>query len=211
MKKALLLGASPILDSSFLRNYSNEDYLFVAIDGGYNIFLKEDIEPDILIGDFDTLNKQLIRSPKTIIELNPMKDDTDTFYIIKKLINDGFKEFYIYGCLGGKLDHTIANIQLLRYLSSLNIKSYMFQDDSVLFTLTHEDKLFKENNSGLVSIFALSSTTKLSLSNFKYNLDSYTMTNDVPLGISNEFIKSKQASIKIHEGTALIYTKITNL
>ncbi len=203
--RACIIGASSIIDPRFLKNL-DKDFLLVACDGGYYHFLKEKLEPDILVGDFDTLDENEIKNPGVISKLNPIKDDTDTFWAIKYLISKGYQEIRFYGCLGQKLDHTLANIQLLAYLKDNKVKAYLYTPDnsSVLFLLRNESISFKKEAKGKLSVFSYGKEANgVYETNLKYTLNNATLTDSVPLGISNEFIR-QTATLTVKEGTLLV-------
>lgn len=206
MKKAIIVGASRIIDSSFLDGIGNT--FLVAADGGYLECLKHQIEPDILIGDFDTLDYTKKKKPKSLIKLNPIKDDTDTFYAVKLLLEKGFDEIHLYGCLGGKIEHTIGNIQILSYLKDRKIKAYLHSEDdrNVLFMLEEESFTFKTRKEGMLSIFSYTDKAEnVTIKNLKYNIENTELTSSIPLGISNEFIDCNQNGfISVGKGRLLI-------
>lgn len=210
MKKALLIGAAPLDSNEFINYFKKDEFTLIAIDGGYEYCIQNQIVPDILVGDFDTFPENKVGPVNQIIMLNPIKDDTDTFYIIKKLINEGYEEFYIFGCLGGKLDHTIANIQILRYLTNMHKKAYLFEKDKVLFSLSDESISFSDKARGFISIFSLSNSACTTIKGLKYNVTKFKIDNDIPIGISNEFIGTS-SSIEIQNGAVILYTNCTNL
>lgn len=207
MKRAILVGASKDLKSSkFLSNFKN-DFL-VAMDGGYYHYLNENIEPDLFVGDFDTLDKDKLKNPKKTISLSTIKDDTDTIQAIKYCLSIGINKFLMYGCLNGKIEHTIANIQTLSFLQEHNAQGYLIdeENDKVLFLL-HNNEIKFDLSTGLISVFSLSSISKeVTISNMKYNVDKTTLTSAFPLGVSNEFIENKNGHIKVNDGTLLIVT-----
>ena len=206
-KKALIIGASEISKKGFLKE--TEFDCIVAADGGYRYCLKEGKEPDFLIGDFDTLDTSLIRNPKSIKKLNPIKDDTDTFYAVKFLLEQGYEEIHFLGCLGGKIEHTLGNIQILSYLKDHNRNGFLYSEDcsTVIFMLENDSITFKKDVKGMVSVFSYTTTCEgVSISNMKYPLDHATMTSSIPLGVSNEFLVGKEAlgTISIEKGRLLI-------
>lgn len=208
MKKAIIIGASSIGDSSFLLQKDSSS-LFVACDGGYKHFLNNNIEPDILVGDFDTFDETKIRNPKKIIKLNPIKDDTDTFFIVKYLLEQGYQEFHFYGCYGKKLDHTLANIQILSYLKDKSAAGYLYSEDNkdVVFMLDGGEKItFFEHMNGRLSVFSYSESCEgVNESNLKYTLKDASLNHSVAIGISNEFIDSdKEPIISVVKGRLLL-------
>lgn len=212
MKRAILVGASKDLKSSkFLNNYIN-DFL-VAMDGGYYHYLNENIEPDLFVGDFDTLDKDKLNNPKKTISLSTIKDDTDTIQAIKYCLSIGINEFLMYGCLNGKIEHTIANIQTLSFLKEHNAKGYLIdeENDKVLFLL-HNDEIKFDISTGLISVFSFSPISKgVTISNMKYCVNEAQLTSSFPLGVSNEFVENKNGYIKVNDGTLLIVTNTKSL
>ena len=95
-----------------------QDYV-IGVDGGYNILQKLEIKPDVVIGDFDSIEGEC--KEENIIRLNPIKDETDLLYAISYGESKGYKDFYIFGGTGGKrISHTIANIQAISGKTKLN-------------------------------------------------------------------------------------------
>lgn len=203
MKRAVLVGASSPLDSSFLRE---EKGFFVACDRGYLAFREQEREPDLLVADFDTLDPSLVRSPKDVIRLSPVKDDTDVFYALKVLLERGYDEFHLYGCLGGeRIEHEIANVVLLSYLLDRGKRGVLYTNDNrqELFLLGKGTYEFVEE-SGFLSLFSQQRGTRLSLRGLKYELDDKELDPTVPLGVSNEFLPGRKAVVTLHEGRVLV-------
>ncbi len=207
MKKAIIVGAVKGIDLSFFDG--NEDSLFVCCDGGYPYFRQKGRIPDVFIGDLDSLQSaEPTARDKTII-LNKIKDDTDTFYAVKYLLGLGYDHISLYGCIGGeRLDMTISNLQALDYLSERGVEAYAYDEkgENVCFFLTNSSIEFKESASGRISVFAWNQKAEgVSESGLKYTLGDQTLSPDIPLGVSNEFIGEK-AVISVKEGKLLIIT-----
>lgn len=203
MKRAILVGASSPLDSSFL---SREEGYFVACDRGYEAFRKEKKEPDLLVADFDTLAPERVLHPKEVIRLNPVKDDTDVFFALKLLLERGFEEFRFYGCLGGaRIEHELANIVLLSYLHERGKKGILYTNDNKeeLFLLGKGEWEFT-GEVGFLSLFSQQKDTRLTLKGLKYELDDKLLDPTIPLGVSNEFLPGKKAQIIVHAGSILV-------
>ncbi|MFA6829717.1 MAG: thiamine diphosphokinase [Bacilli bacterium] len=212
---AAIFGGSSVSDVSFIRKICGLIYT-VACDSGYYHFLKAECEPDSLVGDFDTLNQSMIKTPGNIIKLNPIKDDTDVFFAVKNLVSRGYKNIHLFGCLGQKIDHTIGNIQILSYLKDQGINSYLYTADNenVLFILNNEEFHFRLGSQGRISVFSLDNEAKgVDEKNLKYTLNNAVLSNSVPLGVSNEFIPQspKEAVISVKEGKLLIFSPIDSL
>ncbi|MBP5445166.1 MAG: thiamine diphosphokinase [Acholeplasmatales bacterium] len=208
MNRCIIIGAGEFSEKQIIK--TDEDFLIVC-DGGYNNYLKLDncdkLSIDLLIGDFDSFDIEKIdnKNIKKIVKLNPIKDDTDVVDAVKYGLEMGYNEFCLYGCLGGRLEHSIANIQILAYIKDNNANGYIIDESKRIIILKDEEISLTGN--GYISIFALSGKVSgVTLKNLKYELNNATLSNSFPLGIDNEFI-DKPAFIKVKKGKLLvIYT-----
>lgn len=178
-----------------------EDYV-IAADAGLHYLEEKGTDPDLIVGDFDTLN--YVPDKGNVLKLPAEKDDTDMFMAVKEGIKAGYDRFYIYCGTGGRFDHTIANLQMLVYLAENKMQGYLFHKDCVLTMITDRELVFDAGASGYVSIFSHSEkSVGVYLRNLKYELHNATLTNSFPLGVSNEFI-GKESRISVKKGTLLI-------
>lgn len=202
MGKCIIIAASDFDQKVLIKE--NDDFLIVA-DAGYNNFKKitnlDNKDINLLIGDFDSLNE--IPSDVNIRKLNPIKDDTDVLDAIKYALDLGYKEFELYGCVGGRIEHSLANISALAFINSNGGHGKIINGNQVIELLGEEIIEFDEKSKGYISIFAFSEKAKISIYNMKYNLIEQEISNDFPLGIDNEFI-GKQSKIEVHSGKVLI-------
>lgn len=182
---------------------TKQDYV-IAADKGLDNLKKIGIKPDVIIGDFDSLG--FVPSGENIKRLPVEKDDTDVGFAVNYAFELGYKEFVIYGAIGGLLDHTVANLQLSAYISSKGGKS-VFVGDNVFVTSITNDTLKISNGKGRLSVFALSDKAEgVFLSGLKYPLENAVIENTFPIGVSNEFT-DKSAKITVKNGTLLIVSQ----
>lgn len=180
-----------------------KDDFIIAADGGFIYAQNEKLHPDVFIGDMDSLSVK--PDAEKVITLNPVKDETDMFGAIKIGFDHGCTEFFIYGGTGGRLDHTLANIQHLSYISQCGGKAFLFGKDSVVTVITDAKISFSENFSGYVSAFSLSEKSKgVFETGLKYPLDNAEISSCFPLGVSNEFSGGTKAEISVADGTLAV-------
>lgn len=174
----------------------------IAADAGLRCLEEKGIAPDLIVGDFDTLG--CIPQGKNVLRLPPEKDDTDLAVALKEGVKAGHREFHIYCGTGGRIDHTIANLQLLAYLSERGMRGFLFDKDTVFTMITDTELAFSRIEGGYLSVFSWSErSVGVYLKNLKYELHDAVLTNSFPLGVSNEFI-GKESSITVGKGTLLI-------
>lgn len=177
------------------------DELIIAADGGCAYLDKAGIVPDVIIGDFDSLG--YVPKGNEVIILNPVKDITDMDAAVKEGIKRGFTEFHLYGACGGRIDHTLANVQLVASLSARNIRAFI-HDESIITAVTNGKIKFDAEYKGYISVFSHSDKSEgLTIEGLKYTLENAAFSNNFPLGVSNEFI-GKESSISVKNGTLII-------
>ena len=174
----------------------------IAADAGIRYLEQCGVAADLVIGDFDSLNDTPAH-PNTMA-LNAEKDDTDMLAAVREGIKAGYSVFHIYCGTGGRIDHTIANIQILAYLSQNDMRGFLFDRDSVFTAITNRKMAFDKIPSGYISVFSYTEKSEgVYLHGLKYELNNATLTNTFPLGVSNEFT-GKESSVSVNSGTLLI-------
>ncbi len=177
-----------------------EDYV-IAADGGLQHTQALGIEPQEILGDFDSLGY----IPQDARVFPVEKDDTDAMLAARRGLVLGFREFLYYGSLDGKrLDHTVANYQTLQYLADHGARGYLVGQD-FLATVVKEGRIFfPEGTEGLISVFCLGADARgVSLRGLYYPLEGGTLTAGFPLGVSNHFTGAP-AEISVEAGSLLV-------
>ncbi len=177
--------------------------LVIAADAGYKTCLALAITPDLLIGDFDSMEEPadfpyILRAP---VE----KDDTDTFLAAKKGIEQGCADFHIYGGTGGRLDHTIANLQLLFWLRARGHRGYLYDGDFTYTAIQNEGITIRRTKEwALLSVFCMGPDAKgITERGVQYPLDNAVLTAGFPLGVSNHILE-EEAHISVSDGALLL-------
>lgn len=207
-QNCILIGAGE--QPSYKIPIAREDYL-IAVDGGYEYCRKWELVPDLILGDFDSVNAAMKvdinamqqHMPDRINVLPVMKDDTDTLAALRIGLAKGYRSFVIYGGTGGRTDHTIANIQCLQFLKDQEADGYLVSDREMLFLIRNESVKFPPKSFGLFSLFALQNQVLgVTIRGMKYPLEQAVLTDAYPIGISNEFI-GEEAEVSVENGTLL--------
>ncbi len=186
------------------------DRFIIACDKGYLHLKATKIEPDVVIGDFDSAGADIIgQIPNTIkvIKLNPIKDDTD----IEAALNYAFEhttgDIVILGGLGGRIDHSLGNIALLGMGLAYNRKIYIQDLKNRLQMLKGQAEISfsKEGQYGkYISVFPYyGKVSGLSMNGFKYPLLDATIEGFNTLTVSNEIV-AEAATISLKQGYLLV-------
>ena len=184
-----------------------QDYV-IAVDGGYDTLKKQGIKPDVVIGDLDSVKSTV--TEENIVKLKPEKDETDMLYSIGYGAKQGYTVFYIYGGTGGnRISHTIANLQLLAYYPSL--RCFLFDREEVTFLLSNGRVDFSKECRGYLSVLSASNKCMgVWEQGLKYELENAILTNQYPLGVSNEFM-GKDSFVSVEEGMLFLSMEKSNL
>lgn len=211
---------SKSLRSAEAFEYCREDSLVIAVDGGLPRLLAQGIMPDLVLGDFDSLEEKFqpaleefdAAHPGCLFRLPCEKDDTDTVYAARMCLERGCREILFYGALGGRLDHTVANLQTLSWLKEEGAEGYLIGKTTLAAVIGAETVLLPAGYEGTFSLFALDrEVTGVTLEGMKYPLSEAVVTNSFPVGVSNEVnadtVRSTaagRASVTVRQGLALM-------
>jgi thiamine pyrophosphokinase len=183
--------------------------MIIAADAGWKYLQGLGWIADAVIGDFDTAAPPPVdsrrRMCRAIYHLPAEKDDTDMAAAIQLGLDGGCSTFYLLGGTGGRLDHTLANIQCLAHLAAMSRAAYLPDGEETLTAIVGGGSVvFPEGASGTVSVFAHSgSASGVTLDGFKYTMVNGTLTNTRALGVSNE-LAGGRASVKVGDGTLIV-------
>lgn len=180
-----------------------ESDLVIAADAGMHKAAKLGIVPQVIVGDMDSVQNRNFPENAQVFFFDSIKDDTDTLIAIKKGLEAGCKEFVILGGLGGRLDHTIANLHCLKFLLQQGAKAILADDMCRCRLLCNESEVIQSKYRYL-SVFSYGEKAEgVTLSGVFYPLQNAVLTNSFPLGISNKIVE-KQASITVQKGILLV-------
>ena len=175
--------------------------LVIAADGGYAQL--GSIRPDLVVGDFDSLG--YVPENETVVRHPAEKDDTDTMLAARIGLERGYRAFLLLGGVGGRLDHTLANIQTLAFLRENGAHAALLGESETITLIQNESLRFREGLSGTVSVFSYGPVARgVNETGLAYALDNATLTDDNPLGVSNEFT-GQPAQISVGDGRLIVF------
>ena len=179
----------------------NEYELIIAADSGFLAAQSAGVTPHVVIGDFDSYPQSMVSAQK-IIRLNPVKDMTDTQEAIDEAILRGATHITMLGALGGRIDHTMANIHLLKYAHTKGATAEIADIDSYIMLVCKNQSINRVEGFCL-SLIPLTDCEGVSISGVYYPLENAFMPVGNPYGISNEFIE-ETAHISVKQGELLL-------
>lgn len=188
----------------------NPDWI-VGVDKGLEFCYRNQVVPNWILGDFDSISPEIIEWYKKqqeipIKQYKPEKDDTDTRLGIELGMKLGSDRIFLLGATGGRLDHYMGNLQSLLILAKEEKEGWILDEQNAI-TVRKAGKIGitkKEQFGKYISFFSMGDeVTGLSLRGFKYPLNEYTLKNSDGLAVSNELLED-YAEIEFKTGELMI-------
>jgi thiamine pyrophosphokinase len=198
-QQLMIFLAGELQDQNAIKQLIQSDsFDFYAADGGYKIAEQLGIQLKLVLGDFDSIDQP--KHPN--VSVFPCeKDQTDSELALESAISEGYTSIWFIAPFGGRIDHTIANLNLMEYSFKKDVSLKLFDGKNLAFILP-TGKHYISNAYRYVSFIPVEENAKISLVDFKYPLKNQTIYRSSSLGISNEPC-GKKPEIEIHRG--LVY------
>lgn len=202
MKSCYIVGAADFAPARFK---PAADDLVIAADAGILHLTRLGVKPGLILGDFDSLG-HVPDFPD--VEVCPVrKDDTDSMIAARRAVERGYGRLLFFGCLGGRrLDHTIANLQTLLWVSGRGAEGFLAGEGCCLTVLAPGEAIrFDRRYRGDFSVFCLGEDARgVTERGLSYALEGASLTAGFPLGVSNSFT-GESALVSVEAGSLLLY------
>ena len=205
--KYVLVGSGQFSEKSNFKKYAKKCKV-IACDGGIDHCRKDNIVPDIMVGDFDSATNENYIYCKNMgveeIKFPTHKDMTDMEIGMDLALQYGADEIYIFGGIGSRLDHSLGNVHLMCKSLKEGVKAFLINEDN---TVTLVDKSIEINThrGQTVSLIPLTTTVEgVTTVNLEYALNNATMTIGSTLGISNVATEDT-ISISVKNGILIVF------
>ncbi|MCI8832876.1 MAG: thiamine diphosphokinase [Clostridia bacterium] len=210
MKTLIVTGGN--IEKKFLLKTINESEFetIIAVDNGLKILNEIKVNPQHIVGDFDTVKSEILDLYKAdtsikIHKFNPIKDNTDTDIAIRLAVELKSDEIIILGAIGTRIDHLLGNIHVLKYALDSNIKCKIIDENNEIQLIDKTTIIKKKDiTKKYISLIPLTEKVEhINLKGFKYELKNGALTMGSSLGISNE-ISKEEAIIEFGDGILII-------
>ncbi|MCP4719491.1 MAG: thiamine diphosphokinase [Desulfobacteraceae bacterium] len=203
----IIVASGNLLFNSGIKSLLKKADLIIAADGGASHLKQMNIPPHFIIGDMDSIHQDtrlfFEKNLTPIITYPSRKDSTDTDLCIDFALQKGATAITLLGATGTRLDHTLANIFLLRRLADLGVESRIMDANNEIYLVTDHLKLYGKKGEFLSVIPISDKVTGLTLTGLEYPLENASIPMGSSLGISNYF-KKTCATISITTGVLLV-------
>lgn len=197
--RAVLIANGSISDYESIKKYIEDDAVIICADGGYDHAEKLGIEPDILIGDMDSIKSRGIATEKIVYPKR--KDFTDSELVLEYAAENGFDSLVLIGFIGTRLDHTVTNLELLCKYESIN--AVMVDEHNEIRRLKKEN-VISGKKGDIVSVIPLGGDiSDITTEGLEYPLDGETLFFGTGRGVSN-VMTGEKCVVKVGSGRGLI-------
>ena len=203
MKAFIYTGGT--IDPSAITESPCEEDITIAADSGFDNASLLGINPSVILGDFDSLNKEKIKSiDAEIITVPSEKDFTDTQMAVAEAIKRGAKQITIIGGLSGRLDHTLSNLAILEDNHQKGVRTVITDGNNRISYLKNDSALILRSKFKYISLIAKSKKVKgVEIEGCKYPLKNAVLTDTYQYAVSNE-ITGNCAFISVKKGAVLL-------
>lgn len=204
MTTCALVGAVEFNAADFQARQAAGEFDFViAVDAGFAHLEAIGVAPDMAVGDFDSLG--YVPKARRASRHPVKKDKSDMELAMEKAVAWDHDELVIYGALGARLDHTLANLQLFARFSERDVYVTAIGDTYAVRLLTGPDVFELPVTQGTVSVFSANDTARGVIERgMAYSLDDEPLSNRTSRGLSNE-LTGEEATVAVEQGTLYVF------
>jgi thiamine pyrophosphokinase len=206
--RCVIVAGGEILDYAAVSAALRPGDVIFCADSGYRHCQLLGVTPALLVGDFDSIGHVPPAIP--LLTLPPDKDYTDTTLAAEEAVNRGYRSLLFAGMMGGRPDHTLANLQTMVGLSRRSVAVSLTDGitDMIAFTAPTQgcELILPCRKDHYFSLFAMSSLCRrVSILGGKYPLQDYDLRFDEARAVSNEFV-GEDVVVTMGEGSLLVVT-----
>jgi thiamine pyrophosphokinase len=207
MKDILIVTGGTVGEKLLAETYTGNEYI-IGVDKGLEILDKTGINPDLVIGDFDSAPEYIrakYAARRGAIVLNPMKDLTDTHAAVEKAIELKPENITILGATGSRIDHLLGNISVLLLPLEKGINCVLLDEHNRIRLINKSCVIKKSEAYGkYISLLPFGERAAgITLKGFVYGLDNACISLGETIGISNE-LGEEEGLITVEEGYLLV-------
>jgi thiamine pyrophosphokinase len=204
--RAIIIANGQIHDSDFCQSQVTPTDLVICADGGASNALALDLQPQVVIGDLDSLDERLharLEEKHCQFIVHPAsKDETDLELAVKYAAEQGAQEMLILGALGERLDHALANVLLLALPELRSVTARIFDGRQEVFLIRNEALIAGQVGDTLSLLPLTEEVTGIYTEGLEYPLGNGTLYLGPTRGVSNT-LTAPQARVRVGQGLLL--------
>lgn len=192
----VIISAGSIQDYNYCEKYFIDAPYIICVDGGAKHLEQLNVEPNILIGDFDSIDESLFIKYKEknieFLTFKKDKDKTDTHLAIDYSIENKANKVILLGGYGTRVDHSLANIYMIEYAKQNGVDLMLADGKNEIILASKKTEVINDMENSFISLIPLSQKVYgVTTQNLKYQLSNATLKRNDSFGVSNEFLGEK--------------------
>ena len=212
MSRAVIVSGGGMEDYTFYQSKLRPDDYIICADGGFRHLCAMQRKPDVFLGDFDSSARaEVLAHPLMqdvpVLAFARMKNETDTHNAVLHALENGYQNIMMLGCAGTRLDHTLANLFLLKYIRQQGGNGVVLTEHNEVQVTDSRLQITQISGYHLSLIAMSEQVTGLTTNGLLYPLHDFTLCQETTRGISNEFTQP-QASVSIKSGWLMVIQSI---
>ena len=198
--RAVIICGGLVSDYDYIKSLVKKDDTVICADSGYEHALKMGVLVDAVVGDFDSLGS--IPQGVNTVRFPARKNHTDSEIALEYARSKGFSEFLFLGALGGRMDHTLTNVLMLKQTLSRH-ENAMIADEKNRIIITSSSAEITEPEGSVVSLIPIEDCKGVTTSGLEYPLLEADLLVGKGLGVSNVMLTDK-AGVSLKSGVLLV-------
>ena len=200
--RCVVVGGAEIRNYARVRAYLRAEDFVIYCDSGLKHRVGLGAAADLILGDFDSWENPHAETETIVLPV--VKDDTDTAFAVKEALRRGFSDFLLVGVIGGRLDHTLGNLQLLYRLDGLGKTALALDDQSEITVVSRRPALVGPEFPYFSLLNLTGEAREVCIEGAKYELSGAEIPCDDPYAVSNEPLPGQTARITVGTGRLLL-------
>ena len=135
--RAVIIANGEMKNPEFYQDFVLPGDFIICADGGYAHVARLGLVPDVVLGDFDSMERERVIC-REILTYPVEKDATDTEIAVDYALEEGFDEVILFGCLGSRMDHSLANLFLLKKIHASGAQGMVLNEHNRVYYLEKE-------------------------------------------------------------------------
>lgn len=202
--KAVIFAGAKITDYGFCKKYLEDTNILICCDGGLHHAKTLGLTPDYIVGDFDSVSQEVLEYYKEknvpILQFPARKDETDMQLGIRLALEKGTTDLILFGGIGSRFDHTLANAHLLLGLLKKGVRARLVDENNCV-ELVDKPITIHGKVGDVVSTIPLSMIVRgITLTGFEYPLTKRDIALDDDLVAVSNVLAKEEATIYFTDG-----------
>jgi len=205
--KGVIVANGPMLEPPLATLTTRDVDLVVCVDGGARHALELGLQPDVVVGDMDSvepsLRQRLEEEEVRLIDFPCRKDETDLELAVRYALAQGATDLVLLAALGGRMDHTLANLMLLASPDLGDVRVRVIEGNQELFLIRRE-AVIEGMPGDTVSLLPLAGDASgIYTEGLEYPLQDGVLKFGAARGVSNVLLNSK-GRVRLRDGLLLL-------